>query len=278
MPGITEETTGTFASALRAAITASGLSLDRIQYRLRMRGVSISVPTLSHWQSGRRRPERPESLRALVELEHVLAVPSRSLRSLLGPPRPRGRYARPASAFPTTGLTPLSVQDRAEVGVLGGLESVFVRQVLRADRDGLDRWPLRWDVDPAHVPEVIAVRHCATGRIAVDRHDGVLSADLLFVSPLRRGETIIMDYRIAYPPRRSWLSGDGFARHFPIATKNYLLDLSFDPARTPVRCVRSHGPSGTHATHFAEIPANATGSAQHREADVVGRIGVRWEW
>jgi len=80
-----------FPRALRAAITASGLPLDRIRHRLELRGVSISVPTLSHWQSGRRRPERPESLRALAELEQLLSLPPLALRSLLGPPRPRGR-------------------------------------------------------------------------------------------------------------------------------------------------------------------------------------------
>ncbi|MFD9958914.1 helix-turn-helix domain-containing protein [Amycolatopsis sp. NPDC058986] len=278
MTSVAEETSGEFPLALRAAITASGLSLDRIQYRLRMRGISISVPTLSHWQSGRRRPERPESLRALVELEQVLAVPPRSLRSLLGPPRPRGRYARPAPSFPADGLIPLSVQDRAEVGALGGLEAVFVRQVLRAERNGPDRWPLHWDIDPGHVPNVVASRHCATGRIGVDRREGVLSAELLFDSPLRHGETIIMDYRIVYPPRRSRLSGDGFARRFPVTTKNYLLDLSFAPTRTPLRCVRSQSPSGENVTQFAELVPNATGSAHHVAFDVTGRIGVRWEW
>ncbi|MYR59325.1 transcriptional regulator, partial [Streptomyces sp. SID625] len=42
---------GPFADALRAAITASGLSLDRIRDRLVRRGASLSVATLSSWQS-----------------------------------------------------------------------------------------------------------------------------------------------------------------------------------------------------------------------------------
>ncbi|SFI43105.1 hypothetical protein SAMN04489731_110252 [Amycolatopsis regifaucium] len=89
---------GPFADALRAAIRARGLGLDRIRYRLRGRGCSVSLATLSHWQSGRCRPERPESLLVLKNLEEVLGVPSDSLSRLLGPPRPsrspRGRAAR----------------------------------------------------------------------------------------------------------------------------------------------------------------------------------------
>src|SRR5262245_19537372 len=93
-----------FPVALRAAIRASGLSLDRIQYRLRARGLTISVTALSYWQSGRRRPERPESLSALKHLEEVLGVESGSLTALLGPPRPRGRAQRTPSAMPIEAL------------------------------------------------------------------------------------------------------------------------------------------------------------------------------
>jgi transcriptional regulator with XRE-family HTH domain len=85
--------TGPFEAALRAAIRARGLGLERIRYRLRGRGVSISLATLSHWQSGRCRPERPESLHALEHLEEVLGVPTGSLTHLLGPPRSRAKYA-----------------------------------------------------------------------------------------------------------------------------------------------------------------------------------------
>jgi hypothetical protein len=66
-----------FSVTLRAAIVASGLPLDRIRHRLQLRNVTVSVPTLSKWQSGSRRPERPESLRAITELEDVLNQPRR---------------------------------------------------------------------------------------------------------------------------------------------------------------------------------------------------------
>jgi hypothetical protein len=83
---------GPFSVALRAAIRARGLGLDRIRYRLRGRGTAVSLATLSHWQSGRCRPERPESLEALRNLEDILNVPDGSLTRLLGPPRQRTRF------------------------------------------------------------------------------------------------------------------------------------------------------------------------------------------
>ena len=75
--------TGPFEVALRAAIRASRLSLERIQHRLQTRGTPVSITALSYWQSGRRRPERPDSLLALQQLENVLSVPEGSLSALL---------------------------------------------------------------------------------------------------------------------------------------------------------------------------------------------------
>lgn len=74
---------GPFAVSLRAAIRARGLGLERIRYRLRARGTPVSLATLSHWQSGRCQPERPESLAALAALEEILEVPRGSLTGLL---------------------------------------------------------------------------------------------------------------------------------------------------------------------------------------------------
>ena len=90
---------GPFDVALRAAIRARGLGLDRIRYRLRGRGTTVSLATLSHWQSGRCRPERPESLEALRNLEDILNVPDGSLSRLLGPPRSRARFHAQSSAL-----------------------------------------------------------------------------------------------------------------------------------------------------------------------------------
>ncbi len=84
--------TGPFSLALKQAIRASGLSLDRLQHKLGERGTPVSKTALSYWQHGRTRPERPESMRALAAVEEVLGLEAGSLSALLGPPRPRGRW------------------------------------------------------------------------------------------------------------------------------------------------------------------------------------------
>jgi hypothetical protein len=72
--------------------------LQRLRCKLAERGVAISSATLSYWQQGRSRPERPESLRALRELEVILNLPRNALFDLLEPPR-----ARPACSAGAAG-------------------------------------------------------------------------------------------------------------------------------------------------------------------------------
>ncbi|MCO5309604.1 MAG: hypothetical protein M9891_10005 [Austwickia sp.] len=77
-----------FPQALRAAVRARGLGLQRISAHLRRKGHHVSSATLSYWQSGRSAPSRFTSLAAIGELEVVLGVPRGSLARLatLGAP------------------------------------------------------------------------------------------------------------------------------------------------------------------------------------------------
>ncbi|MET0234790.1 MAG: hypothetical protein ABW224_09155 [Kibdelosporangium sp.] len=279
-------TAGPFHEALREAIAASGLALDRIRYRLRLRDVSISVPTLSNWQSGRRRPERAESLRALAELEAVLELPPAALRSLLGPPRPRGRAAYPKGpdaiikawggpvehllrGIDTASdgrLTRLSHHDRIRVDRTGRLTEVANRLVLRASHDGADRWVLVWDAgQAAALPEVVAGQHCRLRRLNVDRETGMMVGELVFDAPLARGETIIMEYRIVD------VADQGrFFRRLHRTTRDYVLEARFDPKALPARCARIES-----ATF--DLAPSPTGSVHLVEFNAAGTIGIRWE-
>ncbi|MEV0071923.1 MULTISPECIES: hypothetical protein [unclassified Amycolatopsis] len=250
-----------FASALRAAITASGLSLDRIQARLRARGAAVSVTALSYWQSGKRQPERSGSLSAVRLLEEILDVPAGSLLGLLPPPRPRGatrrdRVGEEPLTFTRETLQPLldrvgasnmldqqqhlklvGLHDRCEIAADGGQQAVTSRAVFQAGADGLDRWLLVYaQDDAASVPQVHAVRNCRVGRFEADSSHGILVAELLFDRPLDRGETNLIEYSLTnagppYPQCRAT-----HYREFRRPVREYLLEIRFAPEAEPARC------------------------------------------
>lgn len=89
---------GPFHVALRAAIAARGLPLQRVQHHLTRYGVKVGVTSLSYWQQGARRPQRPESLRAVRALEEILQLPEESLIRLLAEAEERSVAQRPPPA------------------------------------------------------------------------------------------------------------------------------------------------------------------------------------
>ncbi|UVS79573.1 XRE family transcriptional regulator [Actinokineospora sp. UTMC 2448] len=250
---------GSFPAALRAAIAARGLGLERLRERLRQRGVSVSMATLSYWQSGRSRPERRESLLALRHLEEVLEVPEGALAALLGPARPRGHWRYVSSGLPAIGalwpdpasvedaldgidtswderLTRISQHDRVWVGPEGGALSCLSRQVLRAEADGPDRWVVIMHTDePGYpVPLVRPVRNCALGRVGEDRDAGLVVAELLFDRPLARGETLITEHELVNIPPGP-VDGN-YERKFRLPVREFVLEVTFDPAHPPGFC------------------------------------------
>ena len=202
--------TGPFHLALRSALTVRGLALTRVQHKLAQRGIKVGVTSLSYWQQGARRPQRPESLRAVRALEEVLGLPAQSLHRLLEPeggPRPEaerpvGRSYRslvaPADALRQLfteletpadgGLHTVGHHERVRIGPGRELSERESLQVVRAHRDGVDRYIAihRGDTgcDPSRVT-VRAVENCRLGRVRGDAETGVVVAELLFDARLR---------------------------------------------------------------------------------------------
>lgn len=293
--------TGPFEAALRAAITARGLGLTRIHDRLRRAGVSVSLATLSYWQSGRSRPERRESLVALAQLEGVLEVPAGSLSSLLGPPRPRGRWfgKQPTSTgtsvwWPDQAavddaldevdmrwderLTRISQHDLARVGPEREELSFVSRQVLRAEEDGADRWVviLHLDEHDRVLPLVRPRKHCRLGRVVSRPADGLLVTELLFDRPLARGETIITEHELVN--RSPYPLATNYERKFRLPVREFVLEVCFDAAALPARLVQHSRLEGeperareafldeSHSTHAIALNFGP------------GCYGFRWEW
>lgn len=296
--------TGPFQNALRTAIHDSGLSLDRIQHRLRSRGISISVATLSYWQSGRRRPERPESLEALVHIEHELGLPASSLSSLLGPPKPRGRgYRQPAAPaleelwtrpnrlaellaqVDTTwdaALHRISQHDRCEIAPDGGIRRLRMRQLLKATTDGPDRWILvvHPDESGAPIPEVRALRNCRAGRTIRDLETGFLVVELLFDQALARGDTVLMEYELGYPAPPYPENGNSCCHRFRLPVRECIIEVIFDADRLPRILQQYSIPLGDGASARRRNLVLGGDNSVHAVALDFGPgvFGITWEW
>lgn len=214
--------TGSFAEALDAAITARGLTLDRLCHHLADRGVHVSRTTLSYWRRNRSRPERQASLRAVRALEDLLGLPSSSLVALLGPPRPRGRwlnelpdscdraYLWPSAApgmaqldaEPEGRFEALSIHDLVTVAPDRSELRMRSRAVLRALRGPVDRCLAFYQAeDPAHaVPALVDLRFCARGRQRYDPDSKLFVAELLLDRTVAAGEDTVIEYELGFGP------------------------------------------------------------------------------
>ncbi|MGX2997888.1 hypothetical protein JNUCC64_27075 [Streptomyces sp. JNUCC 64] len=293
---------GPFHIALRAAIGARDLSLQRVQHHLARLGVRVGVTSLSYWQQGARTPRRPESLRAVRALEEILRLPEESLIRLLAQPDGTGGQGRPAARSYRSLVEASDVLERLlgelEAPLDGGLHSVGhherVRigtrrellgreshQVVRAHRDGVDRYVAIHHGDPGCAPERVGVRaleNCRAGRVRWHAGTGVLVAEFLFDTVLRGGETHL--FRYAFEDGTAGASEE-YLRGFSFAGGQYLLQVSFAEEALPVRCHRfaqqsAAAPRGGRR----ELPL----SGRHRSVHFVepqvraGLLGITWDW
>jgi len=293
-----------FSSALRSAIRSSGLSLDRIQYRLQQRGVPVTVTSLSYWQSGRRRPERPASLTALAHLEQVLGLRAGALLGLLGPPRPRGRKPPGERSVPLdalwrdrqlispllsgmgvstdTGVRVISLHDRIEIGADRNQRRMRVRQIVEAERDGVDRWVSVYDVEhPGQpLPRIVPIRSCTLGKLAQNRDAGVHVTEWLFDRPMARGETLIMEFELVHCGPFYPRSADTFTRMLRQRVRHYIAELQFHPATLPTFCRQYEtAADGTNPTQPRDLTIAPSGRTHTVKLDIGPRACCfNWAW
>ncbi|MDU0288279.1 helix-turn-helix transcriptional regulator [Saccharothrix longispora] len=288
-----------FADALRTAIARRDLTLDRIRARLAARGVEISIATLSYWQQGRSRPERPNSLRALRELEDILDLPPDTLFEFLEPPRPRGRRTTGGrlsvetlygSDSPIRAVLGDLVEPNPDVAVLATTETCFVdarrslrrvstTQVLRGTGEGCDRFVTVHGVDEGDVmPSHVVVRGGRLGALKTDGTSGYASAEIEFGRVLDRNETTVVEYE--------WVMGEspvpsrGHERRIRDSTDNYLLRVCFDRVALPARCYAHHRPRvTTPVQQRRRVPVDPVGQAHlYLSKCDPGVYGISWEW
>ncbi|MEU7580645.1 hypothetical protein AB0B50_23925 [Streptomyces sp. NPDC041068] len=294
--------TGPFHVALRTAIAARRLPLQRIRHHLARQGVNVGVTSLSYWQQGARRPQRAESLRAVRALEEILQLPEESLIRLLVQPSDRADQERPAARSYRSlveaadvlrsllaeldspvdgGLHTIGHHERVRIGALRELVGRDSQHVVRAHRDGVDRYVAIHYGDPGCAPDLVRVRaleNCRTGRVRWHQGTGVLVAELLFDTRLRAGDTHLFGY--GFEDGTAGVATE-YVRGFTYAGGQYALQVRFDGQALPVRCHR-------FAQHSAAAPRGGrqelTLSGSHRSVHLVepqvraGILGIAWDW
>ncbi|MFE7761580.1 hypothetical protein [Streptomyces sp. NPDC057438] len=293
---------GPFHVALRAAIAARGLPLQRVQHHLSRHGVRVGVTSLSYWQQGARRPQRPESLRAVRALEEILQLPDESLIRLLvradehpGPERPAARSYRSVVEASGVlerlfdelrmpldgGVHTVGHHERVRVGAGRELLGRESQHIVRAHRDGVDRYVAVHQGDPGCAPERIAVRaleNCRSGRVRWDRETGVLVAELLFDTRLCSGDTYL--FRYGFDDGTAGVCTE-YVRGFRSTGGQYALQVRFDERALPLRCHRfsQHSPAAPRGGRQV-LPL----SVPHRSVHLVeprvrtGVVGIGWDW
>jgi hypothetical protein len=285
-----------FHVALRAAIRQRGLTLDRLRAHLARRGISVGLSSLSNWQTGHTRPETTSSLRAVRALEEILGLPARSLARLL----PAATGARPGRSDRTAisdiepvvellGSVPgaldrdvelVCVQHKVVVGPTRRATSLWTRSVIRALRDGVDRYVVRYYGNPGCVPSRVRPRplgNCRLGRFVAHPSAPALVYELVFDHVLGAGETWVFECGLTDPT--AGVSKE-FAHGFRYPAEQYLLEVRFHPRARPARChsfAQADLSDERHPTATLTLSAHNT---VHLMASAVssGVLGIQWEW
>jgi hypothetical protein len=297
--------TGPFHAALREAIRERGLTLDRLRSHLARRGVSVALSTLSSWQHGNARPG-VSSLRAVRALEEILRLPSGSLIHLLvmpgGEPAREAGNGRRAPLRPVRGLDEhhgalaqlldrlpgsrdrgidvLSHQDKVLVDAQGRAWVIWSRTAVRARRDGVDRYVVRYFGDEgcrADQVRVVTRENCRLGRIVCHDEVPVLAAELLFGQAMRAGDTWVFEYEVVDKTgQRCFEHGHGFVEPQDM----YLLEVRFDPRALPVDC-HAYAQPGLYdeRRRTADLTLNNHHAVHLVVSGVTaGVIGIGWTW
>jgi hypothetical protein len=290
---------GPFSRALSLAIDRSGLGLARLKGRLATAGVPVSTTTLSYWRTGRTRPERPESLRAVAVLEGVLGLPAGALTALLARPGD-ARPAAPADvvrwerlwgprhrvlpvlhtfdAADETSLVVLSLHEALHVGADRLLTRLRVREVVRAvDEPVQARVVTLQGCLPGRPPRLVSTRYCRAVRTEVLPEPGFVVSELVPSRSLAVGETAILEYEFEYT---DGVPDTGYDRRFRHPVPAHLLEVHFAPEALPAVChaYRLDSPDGPDRD-VTEVPVSAAAPAHVFATGVAPGIrGLRWRW
>ncbi|KUF15100.1 MULTISPECIES: helix-turn-helix domain-containing protein [Streptomyces] len=290
----------TFATVFRKALRRRGLSLERIRDHLQAHGINVSLATLSYWQSGRSQPEKAQSLRAVDALEPLLGFPAGTLRSLLGPRRPRG-WAPPhdpaavrdvygensdvehvlGERFPhfNSDIRHLIVHETVTVDERRFVAETRVTMVVRAVRSGVRHLTVIHSLDSPEAGTIELRVPCGPPPpVRFLPEVDCVAADLPLGRPLATNETAVVEYTL----RAASAEGVSTFHERRVITplRSYLLHVRFHPRAVPSNCWHLYrkqlgdAPQSRHRVALDEfhtthlLPTKCT----------PGVYGVEWEW
>lgn len=281
-----------FASTLRRAILRRGLSLRTLQSRLRERGCTISVATLSLWQSGARRPAPGSNATIIDELEDLLGLTNGELAGSIARARrvPADRNV-PFATFvgleqnPVTddsGERDLSERSNTLISFVdqrGRLTRNVARTLWQARVEGAQDVAVFTTIEPDEKapPKVRGTLACDLVDIVTDMHQLVLRSTLRLHAPLHRGALVRTEwetYGHDYEPdaMSDTLGVIAVRRQVEVGVFVY-----FDSEFLPHRCWASVR-HGDNDDEVFSVPITA-GCASHVEFDFgPGTIVLEWEW
>jgi len=280
--------TGPFHDTLRAAIRARGLTLDRVRCRLADRGWPVGLSTLSGWQHGHTRPASPGPVHAL---EQVLDLPRGALLELI--PRSdlderSGALGELLDDFPGARdrhFDLLCQHDKVSVDSARRSSHIWSRIVLRARRDGVDRYVMRFFADdgsdplvnPADQVSIEAGENCRLGAVSRHPRAPVIVAEFLFGQRLRAGESWVFERQIHNPCGPPSIVHAYAVRH---RVEQYLLQMRFDPSARPVDChAFTQNDLYEPPRRIAELPLSAHHGVHFIGAPLItGVHGIAWRW
>ncbi|GAA3238827.1 hypothetical protein GCM10020256_59460 [Streptomyces thermocoprophilus] len=175
----------------------------------------------------------------------------------------------------------LGHHERVRIGSRRELLSRESHHIVRAHRDGVDRFLAVHHGDPGCAPERMAVHaleNCRTGRVRLHHGTGILVAELLFDTRLRAGDTFL--FRYAVEDGTAGVCHE-YVRDFGVPGGQYVLQVRFDETALPVRCQRfTQNSPAAPRTARQDLPL----SRKHRSVHLVeprvraGVVGIGWEW
>ncbi|MEL4358622.1 MULTISPECIES: hypothetical protein [unclassified Luteococcus] len=287
-----------FAAILSDAIAHQSLSLDEIGERLREAGTPLSRATLSYWQNGRSLPSRESSLRAVAELERILHLKVGQLAGALPPGALDWWEEVRQAALPDQATALLAAMGLAMEGqhvneylrddIRVSADRLWqveqTEQLLRAERDGLDRVPIVFRMNFLDEPPPLAqaVAGCELGRVVQLDEEGLLAGELLLTRPLARGDLHLLEYRLSWelqPGQTDW----GFTRVVSQELPYLVYDVTFDgePPRSASYYTTPHA-IGPHCEPDAAVLREELAPAEHLQVTLndptPGLHALCWEF